>query len=334
MAITYRLQQIAHGLALLSACALSACSGGSSDQLQSAPVINPPASPAPPPPTPLSETDVVYGQGLLQSGTKDLLLDVYQPGGACTELRPFVIGIHGGGFVGGSKSSQSWIDNMDAVAERGFVGLSIDYRLVGDAPSITNEFAPVLDDFLAEADRLNLPSEQRDVLRAAVAAFEDTVMAIRWAEANAEERCLDIERFAIWGSSAGAITTLHVGHGLDEYGIDRPDPLVLVDYWGGLLLDGLVDANGPPFMIVHGTNDRTVVYEENAVPLAAEADAAGLPYAFYTMQDAPHGFRAIDPAFYRIDGEAPRDVTVTFIEDHLTNGSPLYDIRTIIPMAL
>ncbi len=294
----------------------------------------PSAPPTPPPPMPVtvtSEIGVVYGTGQLEFSTADLLLDIYQPDGPCTELRPFVIGIHGGGFVGGSRNDSNWVANMEAAVARGFVGISIDYRLVGDAPLVGAEFLPIRDDFTAAGQALGLSETQLDVLNAAAAAIEDAVTAIRWAEDNAQDRCLDINRFAIWGSSAGAITALHVAHGLDEYFINRPDPLVAIDFWGRLLLDGLVDTNGPPIMIVHGTADQSQIYEDTALVLAAEAENVGVPFAFYTIEGGPHGFGTINPDRVQINGQAPLDVTLDFIEAHLLDGAPLYEVVTIIP---
>ena len=318
-------------VALATLSVLAGCSGGGGST--TAPAPPPPvASPPPPPITNLTtETDVIYGSGLTTSGAVNLLLDIYQPDGPCTTPPPFVVGIHGGGFTGGKKSASAWEDNMAAVVEAGFVGLSIDYRVVGDDPVASAEFQPIANDFDALVTQLGLGDRQRAQLNAAVAAFEDTVTALEWARDNATTRCLDIDRFALWGASAGAITSLHVAHGLDEYFIDRPEPRVVIDYWGQVFQRDLIDAGGPPLMIIHGTADQTVIYQDTAVPLAAEADAVGLSYSFYTIQDGPHGFGAIDPARVSINGETALSVTINFIADHLLDGSPNYEVKTIIP---
>jgi len=321
----------------LACLALASCSGGGGGSSAPLQPVAQPVSPPPPPPPPApnrnleSENNIVYGTGLVQNGSANLLLDLYQPNGDCTENRPFVVGIHGGGFVGGSKQDPNWVGNMEAVAARGYAGLSINYRLAGVQPVVSAEFQPVLNDLVEEANRLGASPDEIDRLNAVVAAFEDTVTALEWARENADERCLDINRFALWGSSAGALTSLHVAHGLDEYFIDRPDPLVVIDYWGRLLIDGLVDADGPPIFIIHGTNDGTVDYTESAVALAAEAEALELPYSFYTIQGGPHGFGAVNPDRVSINGQTPLTITVDFIEDHLVGDSPLYEVQTIIP---
>lgn len=332
LGLTKRVRGILFSSALSVSGLVAACSGGGE---ASAPAPTSSMSPPSPPPTSsanvMSETDVIYGGGLVQNGAVNLLLDIYQPDGDCIEPRPFVVGIHGGGFVGGSRSSSNWVTNMEAVSAAGYVGISIDYRLVGDGPLVSAEFQPIADDFDEEATRLGLTDTQREVLNSAAAAIEDAATALVWARDNADARCLDPDRFAIWGSSAGAITALHVSHGLDEYFIDRPKPLVVIDYWGRLFLDGLVDAEGPPLMIVHGTADQSQIYEDTAVVLAAEADAVELPFSFYTIQDGPHGFSSVDPSRVVINGDTPLNVTIEFISDHLSGGSPNYETQTVIP---
>ena len=316
---------------------LTACSGSGGTAPATAPpepISAPPSPPASPPPSTVnltSETDINYGSGLLQSGALDLKLDIYQPDGACITARPFVLGLHGGGFVGGSKSDTNWIDNMNAIVARGYAGLSVDYRLAGDNPVISAEFQPILDDFESLARELNLSESQLEVLNAAVAAFEDTVTALDWVQANAEARCLDPSNFALWGSSAGAITALHVGHSLDNYFIDRLVPKVVIDYWGRLLLSGQIGADDPPFMIIHGTADTSQIYADTALILAAEADLVGLPYSFYTVQGGPHGFGSINPERVTINGTTARAVTLDFIAAHLDGTPPLYESQTIIP---
>lgn len=317
-------------LALLMSALVAACSGGGGSAAPQTPALGQSPPPPPPPTTTVnlqSETGVIYGTGLIQNGSQSLVLDVYQPDQECTVPRPFVIGIHGGGFTGGSRTDSNWVNTMDAITDRGFVGLSIDYRLAGDQPLVSGEFQPVLDALNAEATATG-STVDRAVLNAATAAFEDTVTAMRWAIENADERCLDRDRFAIWGSSAGAVTALHVGHGLDDFSIDRPTPLVIVDYWGRMLLRGQLDINGPPLFILHGTNDATVSFDE-AVLLENEASSIGLSYSFYTMQNGPHGFGSVSSNRYRINGQAPLDVTLDFISDHLQGSQPLYETQTI-----
>ena len=44
----------------------------------------------------------------------------------------------------------------------------------------------------------------------------------------------------------------------------------------------------PPFLLIHGTEDEAVPYDQS-VKFAAQLKAAGVPCDFYTVQDGIHG---------------------------------------------
>ena len=75
---------------------------------------------------------VVYGTGKTETGSKRLLLDLYQPSKRSTAKRPVVILIHGGGFRNGSRSQADLAKVADGLVKQGAVVASIDYRLMGD----------------------------------------------------------------------------------------------------------------------------------------------------------------------------------------------------------
>jgi hypothetical protein len=73
---------------------------------------------------------IAYGQAVDYRGTTvDLLLDLYvppaPPGPAAT--RPLIVMVHGGSFIGGSRTQQAAA--ATEYARRGFVAASIDYRV-------------------------------------------------------------------------------------------------------------------------------------------------------------------------------------------------------------
>lgn len=130
------------------------------------------------------QEDVIYGQG----GGHDLLLDVVKPAGL-TEPAPAVIVIHGGGWAGGSRKDFRPV--CQALAERGYVTTTIDYRLVPEAL---------------------FPAQ-----------VEDCKCAVRWMRAHAEELQLDPERIGALGGSAGGhlvmmLGTMDAGDGLEGDG--------------------------------------------------------------------------------------------------------------------
>ena len=76
--------------------------------------------------------DVVYATApsLNDPSTETLLMDVYTPTGDTVTARPAIVFIHGGGFRGGSKAND--VTDATEYAERGFVTVSINYRLDKD----------------------------------------------------------------------------------------------------------------------------------------------------------------------------------------------------------
>ena len=79
--------------------------------------------------------DIVFREVKMDSlvysteGRKQLLMDVYQPVGDTALLRPLVIIAHGGSFLNGNRRSERMPVICRELAMRGFVAVSIDYRL-------------------------------------------------------------------------------------------------------------------------------------------------------------------------------------------------------------
>ena len=132
--------------------------------------------------------DVVYSQ---PSGFRPLTLDLYLPASrsaGAPVARPLVLFVHGGAwFVGHTRHSgafERWPDVLAALAARGYVVSSMNYRFSREAP---------------------FP-----------AAIQDVKMAIRYLRAHAGEYGIDKQRVLVWGGSSGgqlaalAATTCHV----------------------------------------------------------------------------------------------------------------------------
>ncbi|MEO0699224.1 MAG: alpha/beta hydrolase, partial [Pseudomonadota bacterium] len=294
----------------------------------------PTSTPTPTPtPTPTSAgsgqkitLDIEYAQGATSDGSIPLLLDLYEPDEPCTANRPIVLFVHGGGFTSGDKDSGNARFRAEQMNARGFNFVSINYRLDPDNPVPSAPFVAVLDDMLA--DGFGDPSDPR--LDAIAAAFEDTVAALNFLRDNANTYCTDTSRIAYWGSSAGAFTSLQVAYGLDQFGIDRPEPSVVIDYWGALIRPTDLDVAEAPFLVIHGTQDNTVDYQ-NAVDLTNQAQTVGVSHAFYTVVGAGHGGRATGIDVNEVDGQTLHERTFDFVEAHLTGGTPIYGAFEIAP---
>ena len=121
-------------------------------------------------PTNLNLDEVIY----VQHGASKLTLFIAYPK-VISEKLPTVIHIHGGGFRKGSASKK----NALLFAKNGFVGISINYRLSGDA-----------------------------VFPAAV---HDCKTSVRWARAHADQYGIDTSRIGVFGGSAGGYLALMLG---------------------------------------------------------------------------------------------------------------------------
>jgi len=213
-------------------------------------------------------TAIAYGSAVnrFTHQTETLLLDLYQPRGDTDGSRPAIVVVHGGGFVGGSRGASQMVQLGADLARRGYVAVSIDYRLAPSGNPIT---AQVIED-----------------------AGHDCKAAVRWLRANAASLRLDQGRIAAIGSSAGGYTILeaaYADHGEGSSGNPGHDSSlqVVADLWGAMLDPTLVEAVEAPLIIVHGTADPVVPFAA-AQALAAQATAVGLPFELWPIQGAGH----------------------------------------------
>ncbi|MAS93205.1 MAG: esterase [Verrucomicrobiales bacterium] len=111
-----------------------------------------------------THSDVTYAQ----YGDREMQLDLFRPKSATGEL-PAIVCIHGGGWFKGDRSKMTNL--AQALAARGYVTVTISYRLSGEA---------------------KFP-----------AAIEDCKAAVRWLRANATEYGVDEDHIGVTGLSAG-----------------------------------------------------------------------------------------------------------------------------------
>jgi poly(3-hydroxybutyrate) depolymerase len=129
-------------------------------------------------------SDVQYAIATDFEGNDDTLLyDVLLPSSAVdtAQIRPCVMVIHGGGFVNGSK--MSWRRTCLELAQRGFVAITINYRL-----GYRN---------------------QTEQIQAIYRAQQDANAALRHIVHNASTYKIDTSWIFIAGGSAGSITALN-----------------------------------------------------------------------------------------------------------------------------
>lgn len=216
--------------------------------------------------------DVVYGSATNSQGQPEQLkLDVYQPTGDSVARRPAIVWVHGGSFSSGDKTSPELVDEANTFAKKGYVNVSVNYRLMAGGCSAS--------------------SPTNNCITAIINAKHDAQAAVRFLRANADVYRIDVDRIAIGGTSAGAITALNVGYDPTEVG-DSGNPgyssnvAAAVSLSGARLL-GAPDAGDAPSLLFHGTADPLVPYPW-ATNTVDGAHNAGLVSYLTTWDGAGH----------------------------------------------
>jgi acetyl esterase/lipase len=220
-----------------------------------------------------TQTAIQYGASVPfgSASASPLLLDIYEPTGDTASARPVLVWIHGGGFVSGTRTDGQIPRLARSMALRGYVSVSISYRLRSPAAFNADQVGGIRD------------------------AVHDARAAVRWVRANSAARRFDASRIAVLGSSAGAITGLFAayedawGEGSSGSPGFSSDFKAIVDFWGSLpgTADSVMQAGEPPLLIFHGTLDTTVPYTE-AQELVARAVQVGLTHRLVTLSGQGH----------------------------------------------
>ena len=251
---------------------------------------------------------------LVTGAPTNLKLDIYQPAGDTSAARPVLIAIHGGGFrVGAKVSVGDWATEW---ARRGYVVVGIDYRL--DAG---NKCQDIQDGQVPPPD---IAAETARCTAAIVAAQNDAQAAVRWIRAHATTYGVDPTRIAAIGSSAGAVTAVHMAQRSES-------PGDIGDYDGydsrigaALAMSGCnydlasIGAGDAPVSMIHAEHDGAVPMQ-CAIDTAATAHANGL--VADTMFWYGEGTHAID--LYRKYQTTIDPVWTQFLIRYLNLGNQL-----------
>mgnify|MGYP001185727013 FL=1 len=214
--------------------------------------------------------DVIYGNApdlpfifLFEWNTVDidLEMDIYEPVGDTIPNRPVIIFIHSGAFFSGDNEADDMATLSIESAKRGYVAVSISYRLGLN----------VLSGYSGE--------------RAVYRGVQDASAAIRYLREKHVQYRIDYDKIFVWGSSAGSFIGFHLTY-MDEDerpestygGGDDPDlgcidcegneyehnskPDGTISCWGAIGdLDYIDENNNIPTIMFHGTSDGVVPFE-------------------------------------------------------------------------
>lgn len=222
--------------------------------------------------------------------------DLYLPAKADGPPRPGVVIIHGGGWTGGDKGAKREINIGTTLANAGYVGMSINYRL-----------------------------QLKDGPPAWPGNLHDCKVAVRFLRANAKELNIDPARVGVIGGSAGGHLAALVGLTGDDKLLDPASPYpgvstrvgCVVDMYGPMADDkkrlerlvpivgatfadkpdafrafcplSHIDPKDPPVLILHGTADTTVDVADSE-RFAKALEKGGVNHQLVIIPGAPHTF--------------------------------------------
>jgi acetyl esterase/lipase len=271
--------------------------------------------------------DVVYAT---VPGFRPMVVDIYMPPKAKMR-RPLILFIHGGGWVGGHTRHSGAMADFPKVlarlASEGFVVASLEYRLSGEAP---------------------FPAQ-----------LQDARAGLRFLKANAARYGIDTTRTGIWGGSAGghlaALTALSCGDtsfdlkpapkgsecvqaAVTWYGVFDFAPMLartggdgagqkLLGCLGPCEVDKIkrvspvtyIDSQDPPFLLIHGEEDKTVDVSQSRLA-EAQMKAAGMTVESLYIPGVDHSFIGKTPKITHAASIKATNATFNFF--HKTLGVP------------
>ncbi|HET6833188.1 MAG TPA: neocarzinostatin apoprotein domain-containing protein, partial [Acidimicrobiales bacterium] len=210
--------------------------------------------------------DVVYRDTVdANGGPVQLTLDVYEPAGDKASARPAVVWMHGGWFADGDKADMA--DYAEAFARRGYVAVSMEYRMRPDLHCCPTRDA-------------------MGITEALVDGREDAMAGLEWLHDHAGDYRIDPRAVAVGGDGAGAANAFGLaftaeppdhpggGHAMlqQEHEGDRRMLAAALPI-SGVSLDRPAEG-APPVLAFHGTEDSLAplhLTEANC----ARAEAAG-----------------------------------------------------------
>ena len=261
--------------------------------------------------------DVVFGTG----GGRELRLNIIRPKNPPQKPMPVVVWIHGGAWRAGTKEGLRTVP----LAQRGYFTVSIEYRLSQEAifPAQIHDCKAAIRWLRAHAEQYNIDPERIGVWGASagghLAALLGTSAGVAelegeggWAEFSSRVQAVcdfygptDFPKMGGWHNLPNSPEHQLIGGSWEEKAelVRLANPITHVT------------PDDPPFLIVHGEEDRTVPINQSEM-LYQALKKAGVEVTFVRVQNGGHGFKGnCKPT--------PQEITqmvIEFFDKHLRGG--------------
>jgi acetyl esterase/lipase len=282
---------------------------------------------------------------------EDLAIEVDVYGAAAGESRPVVVWIHGGGLIGGHRENVDK-RLRDAMLSAGCVFVSIDYRLAPETklPEIIADIedafrwvrteGPAL--FGADPARIGVAGGSAGGYLTLIAGYRvdpppqalvslygyGDIIAPWYSEPSPHPRHhrKHVSREEAWKQVSGPVISdsrdrqgdgglfyEHCRqHGLWPSAVSGWDPRTEADKFTPYMPAKNVTAKYPPTVLIHGTVDTDVPYEQS-VQMSAEFEGAGVEHRLISLENGEHGFGGADPEAV----DAAYAAAIEFLRAHL-----------------
>lgn len=234
-------------------------------------------------------------------------LDVYTPKQS-NDARPAVVYIHGGGWSSGDKSNPFVVDYGAELVHSNIVFISINYRLAPKAvyPAQNQDVDCALAYILAHSSELHVDASKIALMGDSAGAELAAMAALTSANKAAIRAVVDFYGPAdIWAQitrkpRADQWAINYIGSATNQALARQASP-AFADLTGA-----------PPFLIMHGTDDQTVHYDQST-NFAQLLRAAGDDVTLVPVQHANHYFsKKSSPNINDIEAQM-----ISFLKQHL-----------------
>lgn len=267
---------------------------------------------------PVSAAEIVFEQGIEYSNPdgQHLQLNLARPKESSGKL-PAVLCIHGGGFRAGKR--ERWDKLCQQLAERGYVAATVTYRLAPkyQFPAAVHDVKAAVRWLRANADKYGIDPERIGVVGDSAGGHLVQFLGVTGdvpqfdgdgGNAGKSSRVTCVVNYygpsdftKSYGKSVDAAEVLPLWLGGDDTKEHRRHILASPLYW--------VTPNAAPTLLIHGTEDKYVNYEQ-AVWMRDKLQAATVEVELLTLDKAGHGFKGED-------AERAEKAMLAFFDKHL-----------------